>query len=92
VLGLKRLQGFLPSEVSELTATVSVEGGGPEGGTSHEGRFRAADGQGSQVQRTGVVTLIDEDLLDWNIFLDRTSSTTALVLSVRRFFTLLEFF
>lgn len=76
-----------------MPATVSVEGP-PEatsGAAPHdesrilhpvvEGRSRADPV--SHTQRTGVVTLMDEDLLDWNIFLDRTSSTTALVLSVR---------
>ena len=60
---------FIPPDVSRITHPVA------------EGRSRAEPG--SHTQRTGVLNLIDEDLLDWNIFLDRTSSTTALVLSVR---------
>lgn len=53
--------------------------------------IRSRADPGSHTLRTGVVALMDEDLLDWNIFLDRTSSTTALVLSVRAFSNPLTF-
>jgi len=76
VRGLKRLQGVLSSEVSELTATVYVEGIPENTGEGVHDQTRIF-----HPQPRGV-TLMDEDLLDWNLFLDRTSPTTALLLSV----------
>ncbi|XP_024378941.1 uncharacterized protein [Physcomitrium patens] len=95
--GRERLQGVLSSEISDLTATVYVEGV-PENTfiASTEGRRAPHDEtrivhpfaeNGSRVDPAShahqrvVATIIDEDFLDWNVFLDRSPSTTALVLN-----------
>lgn len=70
------LQGtFSPSEFSELTAAVYLEGFSEHGGEGghDQARIFHSHSQGS--------TLMDEDLLDWNVFMDRTSPATARLLS-----------
>lgn len=81
--GLKRLQGVVSSEISELTATVYVEGASENTYDHTRILHPFTEARIAHPQpRRGVVTLMDEDLLDWNLFLDRTSPSTALLLSV----------